>query len=82
MVPLRQTTSIGYHKIRVFEGCKLKISRDEHVTSFLLPLNATFFGQALPSRTMGEVVNVLVAFAVIVFLLRWITTGERDAGSF
>jgi hypothetical protein len=25
---------------------------------------------------MGEVVNVLVAFAVIIFLLRWITSGE------
>jgi len=25
---------------------------------------------------MGEVVNVLVAFAVIIFLLRWILSGE------
>lgn len=25
---------------------------------------------------MGEVVNVLVAFAVIIFLLRWITSGK------
>ena len=25
---------------------------------------------------MGEVVNVLVAFAVIIFLLKWVTSGE------
>ena len=28
------------------------------------------------SSNMGEVVNVLVAFAMIVFLLRWVLSGE------
>ncbi|KAJ3504840.1 hypothetical protein NLJ89_g7732 [Agrocybe chaxingu] len=29
---------------------------------------------------MGEVVNVLVAFAVIVFLFRWVTSGSESTG--
>ena len=30
---------------------------------------------------MGEVVNVLVAFAVIVFIFRWVTSGTFNSSS-
>ena len=36
----------------------------------------------LSRRAMGEVVNVLVAFAVIVFIVRWATSGTQSSRVF
>jgi hypothetical protein len=41
----------------------------------LSPVNTFIPHRHQPSHPMGEIVNVLVAFAVIVFIFRWATSG-------